>query len=128
MHECMLCERDMKKSKSHGKGKNQFVAEGDDIYISFNNRDLYFSIHSANMIVKGNKYNGKWELDIALDDIYDYSAPKGIKKYYFDTNNIFKSVFSSTLYNLASASMKLGVMKEYKIYINFKINEDEVKQ
>lgn len=80
------------------------------------------------MVVKGKKYNGKWELDIALDDIYDYSAPKDIKKYYFDTSSISKSIFSSTLYNLAATSMKLGVMKEYKIYIDFKVNEDEVKQ
>lgn len=112
----------------YGDRKNEFVAKGDDICISFNNKDLYFSIHSANMVVKGKKYNGKWELDIALDDIYDYSAPKDIKKYYFDTSSISKSIFSSTLYNLAATSMKLGVMKEYKIYIDFKVNEDEVKQ
>lgn len=112
----------------YGKGKTQFVTKSNDNYISFNNKDLYFSIHSANMIVKGNKYNEKWELDISLDDKYDYSAPKGILQYYFDTNSVPKSIFSSTLYNLASASMKLGVMKEYMIYINFKTNEDEVKQ
>ena len=113
--------------KKYGDGKNEFVAEGDDVSISFDNKDLYFAIHSANLVVKGNKYNGKWELDILLDDIYDYSAPKGVLKYYSDTNSVPKSIFSSTLYNLANASMKLGVMKEYKIYINFKINEDEVK-
>lgn len=112
----------------YGKGKKQFVTKSNDNYISFNNKDLYFSIHSANMVVTGNKYNGKWELDISLDDKYDYSAPKGILQYYFDTNSVPKSIFSSTLYNLASASMKLGVMKEYMIYINFKTNEDEVKQ
>lgn len=112
----------------YGKGKKQFIAKGDEISISFNNKDLYFSIHSANMVVKGNQNNEKWELDIALDDKYDYSKPKGIMQYYFDTKSIPKSIFSSTLYNLASASMKLGVMKEYMIYINFKINEDEVKQ
>lgn len=112
----------------YGKEKKQFIAKGDDISISFNNKDLYFSIHSANMIVTGNKYNGKWELDISLDDKYDYSAPEGILQYYFDTNSVLKSIFSSTLYNLASASMKLGVMKEYMIYINFKTNEDEVMQ
>ncbi len=112
----------------YGKGKKQFVAKGEDTSISFNNKDLYFSIHSANMVVKGNKNNEKWELDIAFDDLYDYSKPKGIVQYYFDTKSIPKSIFSSTLYNLASASMKLGVMKEYMIYINFKTNEDEVKQ
>lgn len=113
--------------EKYGAGKNEFLAKGDDVNISFNNKDLYFSIHSANMIVKGNKYNGKWKLEISLDDIYDYSEPKDIKKYYFDTNSIFKSVFSSTLYNLAATSMKLGVMKKYGIYINFKLEETEVK-
>ena len=80
------------------------------------------------MVVKGNRNNGKWELDISLDDLYDYSKPKGILQYYFDTKSIPKSIVSSTLYNLANASMKLGLMKEYMIYINFKTNEDEVKQ
>lgn len=114
--------------EQYGKEKNEFVAKGDDNSISFNNKDLYFSIHSANLIVKGKKYNEEWELDITLEDTYDYSKPKNIGEYYFDTKSIPKSIFSSTLYNLAATSMKLGVMKEYKIFINFKINEIEVKQ
>ena len=114
--------------EQYGKEKNEFVAKGDDNSISFNNKDLYFSIHSANLIVKGKKYNEEWELDITLEDTYDYSKPKNIGEYYFDTKSIPKSIFSSTLYNLAATSMKLGVMKEYKICINFKINEIEVKQ
>ena len=36
-------------------------------------------------------------------------------EYYFDTNNIPKSILSSTLYNLAFISQKLGVIKEYKV-------------
>ena len=33
-----------------------------------------------------------------------------------------KSIFSSTLYNLAHYSVKFGVMKEYNIDIQFKMN------
>lgn len=43
--------------------------------------------------------------------------------------NRFGSGCINNIYNfLAATSMKLGVMKEYKICINFKINEIEVKQ
>ena len=38
--------------------------------------------------------------------------------------SIPKSIFSSTLYNLAHYSIKFGVMKEYNIDINFRINSD----
>ena len=54
-------------------------------------------------------------------DEYDYTKWKNFGDYYFDANSILKSIFSSTLYNLAFVSTKLGVIKEYVVDIKFKI-------
>ncbi len=72
------------------------------------------------------KHGEKWNLDIKLHDRYDYSEFKKIDKYYKDTGSVPKSIFSSTLYNLAWYSMKFNVMKEYNIDITFKMKDFEV--
>lgn len=94
--------------------------------MNFNDKDLYFAIHSADLYIKGKKANNKWNLEIKLHDKYDYSKPKNLIKYYNDTSSIAKSLFSSTLYNLASFSIKCDVMKEYDIDIKIHIEEFEV--
>ena len=63
------------------------------------------------------------QVKIKLNDRYDYSEPKTLIGYYFDTDSIPKSISSSTLYNLASCSVKC---KEYDIAIE--INNYEVKE
>ena len=55
---------------------------------------------------------------------YDYSRKKTILEHYNDVNSVPKSIFSSTLYNLAHYSINFGVMKEYDIDIQFKMNDD----
>lgn len=116
--------------KEYGKNTNSFVfnsSENSKYPMNFNEKDLYFSIHSAELKIVGKKYsNGKWNLNITLNDRYDYSSPKNIKKYYNDTSNVIKSIFSSTLYNCASMSIKDGVMKEYNIEIVIIIDNYEV--
>ena len=47
-----------------------------------NDKDLYFSIHSADLYIKGKKANNKWNLEVKLHDRYDYSKPKNLIKYY----------------------------------------------
>lgn len=94
--------------------------------MNFNDKDLYFAIHSADLYIKGMKVNNKWNLEIKLHDTYDYSAPKNLIQYYNDTSSIAKSLLSSTLYNLASLSTKSGVMKEYEIDIQIHLDEFEV--
>lgn len=78
------------------------------------------------MKVIGKRHNKKWELEIKIHDRYDYSEFKKVEKYYNDTNSIPKSIFSSTLYNLAYYSVKFNVMKEYDIDIQFKLKDVEV--
>lgn len=117
--------------KKYGNNKEEFIfdsKDNKDFPMNFNNSDLYFAIHSAELKVTGKKQNEKWNLNIKLDDRYDYSKFKDWQDYYFDTNSIPKSIFSSTLYNLAYYSMKLKVMKEYDIDIQFELNDFEVMQ
>lgn len=113
----------------YGNDCDEFIFDSlkdDSFPMNFNEKDLYFAIHSADLYIKGKKSNNKWNLEIKLHDKYDYSKPKNIIKYYNDTSSIAKSMFSSTLYNLASFSIKCGVMKEYDIDIKMHIEEFEV--
>lgn len=113
--------------KKYGENCNEFIFDSnidDSFPMSFAEKDLYFSIHDIELKVKGEKQNEKWILDINLHDQYDYSEFKKIDKYYKDTKSIPKSIFSSTLYNLAWFSMKAHVMKEYDIDIAFKMNNN----
>ena len=113
----------------YGNECDKFVFDSlkdDSFPMNFNDKDLYFSIHSSELYIEGKKINGKWNLEVKLHDRYDYSKPKNLIKYYNDTSSIAKSIFSSTLYNLASFSIKCGVMKEYDIDIKIHIEEFEV--
>lgn len=94
--------------------------------MNFNDKDLYFAIHSADLNIKGERFNKKWNLEIKLHDRYDYSKFKTLNQYYKDTSSMAKSLLSSTLYNFASFSVYCGVLKEYNIDIIITIKEFEV--
>lgn len=111
----------------YGKGTNEFIFDSSKdkgFPMRFSEHDLYYSLNKVDLYIDAIKKGEKWELDIKLNDIYDYSEVKKVDKYYRDTKSIPKSIFSSTIYNLAWFSMKSNVMKEYKIYIELKINSD----
>lgn len=113
--------------RKYGKNKNEFKYDSDidkKISMSFSESDLYFAIHNAKMTIDGKKQNDEWILDIILHDRYDYSRKKTLLEHYNDVNSVPKSIFSSTLYNLAYYSIKFGVMKEYDIDIHFKMNDN----
>ena len=115
--------------KKYGKNSDTFSFDSkkdDSFPMNFNDKDLYFAIHSADLNINGKKVNDKWNLEIRLHDRYDYSEKKTPDKYYNDTSSVAKSLLSSTLYNLAHLSTNCGVMKEYDIDINFNIEEFEV--
>lgn len=115
--------------KKYGSNNNEFVFDSnvdEDFPVSFSDKDLYFAINKAELNMIGKKQNENWNLDIKLHDRYDYSEFKKIDKYYKDTSSVPKSIFSSTLYNLAWYSMKFNVMKEYNIDITFKMKDFEV--
>lgn len=113
--------------EEYGKNCNEFIFDSnvDDRFpMSFAESDLYFAIHDIELKVYGKKQNDKWVLDVKLHDRYDYNKFKSIEKYFKDTKSIPKSMFSSTLYNLAHYSVNFQVMKEYNIDIQFKINDN----
>lgn len=112
--------------ESYGKNKDEFSFDSNkdgNFAMSFGESDLYFAIHNTELRVEGKKQNENWILDVKLHDRYDYSKFKSMEQYFKDTNSIPKSMFSSTLYNLAYYSIKFGVMKEYDIDIHFKITD-----
>ncbi len=115
--------------KKYGKECDEFIFDSlqdKSFPMNFNDKDLYFAIHSADLYINGKKINDKWNLEIKLHDKYDYSQPKLPSQYYNDTSSVAKSLLSSTLYNLASFSVYSGVMKEYDIDIKFSIEGFEV--
>lgn len=111
----------------YGKNGKEFIFDSSNnknFPMAFSESDLYFSLNNVSLYLKAKKENKKWNLEINLHDRYDYTEFKNIDKYYKDTKSISKSIFSSTLYNLAHYSVKFGVMKEYNIDIQFKMNDD----
>ena len=104
----------------YGKGCNSFEITDDDKQgFTFDNSDLYFSIHGVQVNLKARKNErDKWILDILLHDRYDYTDFKDFLQYYKDANSVQKSIFSSTIYNLAYYSVMFNVIKEYEIKIN----------
>lgn len=113
--------------KEYGKSNEEFIFDipnNKEFPMTFSESDLYFSLNNVSLYIKAKKENKRWYLEITLHDRYDYTEFKNIDKYYKDTKSIPKSIFSSTLYNLAHYSVKFGVMKEYDIDIKFKMNDD----
>ena len=116
--------------KKYGNDCDEFVFDSDNdnnFPMNFEDKDLYFAIHSSDLYVIGKKVNKKWSLDIKLHDRYDYTKMKMPRQYYNDTSSVAKSILSSTLYNFASISTKFGVMKEYNIDIKVFLNEYNVE-
>lgn len=116
------------------KNENNFYVDKDNDKETkkflFSTGDLYFGIHGLETFkVSGEKDNdNKRILKIEMKDTYDYTKPKNLDEYYNDAENVPKSLLSSTLYNMASKSVKDGVIKSFIIYLFFDLNEDEVKQ
>lgn len=109
----------------YGKNTDNFtVKKNEQDKFMFDNSDLYFAIHGVyvNMDAKKNK-NDKWDLDIVLQDTYDYTKLKSAKEYYLDANNIPKSILSSTLYNFAYFAQKSGTLTPYEVYVKITIND-----
>lgn len=115
-----------------GKNKNSFDFNSEDnqdeeLVLSFNDRDLFFALHLVNLKVSAVKENNKWKLEIKIHDTYDYTEFKNPAQYYNDTNNVSKSILSSSLYNLAALSNHYNVMKKYEIEIDFTINDYQLQ-
>ncbi len=95
--------------------------------VSFEDGDLFFALHSTNIRVIGNKQeNGKWNLDVTLSDVYDFTDFKELEEY-IDGNNFANAFIGSNANNLAMIGTACKVVNEYNITIEFKIENWEGK-
>lgn len=109
----------------YGENTDNFkITKNEQDKFMFDNSDLYFAIHGVyvNMDATKNKSN-KWNLDILLQDTYDYTEFKILNDYYSDANSVLKSVVSSILYNIAYFAQKSGTLTPYEVYIKIKIED-----
>ena len=71
------------------------------------------------------QFNNKWNLDITLSDIYDFTDFKEISEYLGDDK--IKDFIGSTGNNIAMIATSCKVVNQYNVIIKFKIKEWEVK-
>ena len=90
-----------------------------DIGVSFNEADLYFSIHKASIHIEGSANNdGIWEIHVTLQDTYDFTE---IQSFMGNKNSEFSTHFSlGTIANdAATISQNLGAINSYNVRIEF---------
>ena len=94
--------------------------------IKFNDTDLLYALHNATLLVKAVRdESNKWNLEIKIKDIYDFTDFKDLKEYADEEERKLKDLVSTTLNNLGVASSEYGVIKVYDIEIKFETKEGE---
>ena len=106
----------------YGKNQDSFqfdsnIDNDEKLSLILEDGDLYYAINKAKLMVNGIKVDTNWKLNIKISDTYDYSEFKILE--YYKVKNIVRSLFSSTIYNLARVSSNFGAIKEYDIDIEF---------
>ncbi len=86
--------------------------------IQFNNEDLYYSIHKANIHVTGHRQsNGKWIVHATLSDKYDFTE---FMTFMDDKGGWSAQASKGTIANdAANISQRLGAIKPYKVKVEF---------
>lgn len=113
---------------NHKNQKSFNVLKGEES-LTFENSDLYFAIHIADVELKAEKNEELiWNVNIKLTDKFDFTKFKMPMDYYNDAKSSLQSMLSSTLYNLAFISQKLGVVKEYDVIAELclKVKDGEI--
>lgn len=112
----------------HKDEKSFYIPEGKES-LTFEDNDLYFAIHKADIEMKAEiDEESIWNINIKLSDTFDFTKFKMPDEYYNDAKSVPQSLLSSTLYNLAFISYKLGVIKEYQVIaeFSFKTKDGEI--
>ena len=79
------------------------------------------------MLVNAKKNdNNTWNLEIEINDIYDFTDFKALNEYVDDKNSKFTDIFSTLLNNLGVVSSEYGVIKIYDVKIKFTLNNHEI--
>ena len=116
--------------EKYGEGKKEFIVDEksprEDTLIRFDDADLLYALHDATLLVKGRiDENNKWNLEIEIEDTYDFTDFKELREYTDEENSKTKDILSTTLNNLGVASSKYGVIKVYDVEIKFETKEGE---
>ena len=94
--------------------------------ITFKDPNLFFALHNAYIELTGRKQKDKtWDLDITLNDEYDFTDLQEIEEY-VDNDDYFKSFVGATANNFAMIADSCNVVNTYHITIKFSINSKEV--
>lgn len=105
--------------------QEQFTTEEESI--SFTSANLLFALHNTYLEVIGKKQiDGTWNLDITLDDEYDFTDLQEIEEY-VDNDEYLKSFAGAIGNNLAMIATSCKVVNTYHITIKFSINSKEVE-
>lgn len=107
--------------------KHQFFSTGkEEESITFKDPNLFFALHNAYIELTGRKQKDKtWDLDITLNDEYDFTDLQEIEEY-VDNDDYFKSFVGATANNFAMIANSCNVVNTYHITIKFSINSKEV--
>lgn len=119
----------LKEILNNHKNQKSFNVLKVEESLTFENSDLYFAIHIADVELKAEKNEELiWNVNIKLTDKFDFTKFKMPMDYYNDAKSILQSMLSSTLYNLAFISQKLGVVKEYDVIAELclKVKDGEI--
>ena len=97
------------------------VENASECYYTFTSGDLAFSLHNVSFTVKGNKINDLWQLEITINDRYDFTEL--LANDIFTKKNKKYGYIGASLNDFAAISSKYGVIKPYDVTISFKWNE-----
>ena len=98
--------------------------EKDGVLLSFEGGDLLYALHDATMFVNAQKNdNNTWNLEIEINDTYDFTDFKELKEYADKDNLIFTDIFSTLLNNFGVVSSEYGVIKIYDVKMKFNLKD-----
>ena len=113
--------------KKYGKEKEEFDLkdyEKNGVLIRFKKGDLLFALHDATMYVKAKQNeNNTWNLEVEINDTYDFTDFKELKRYVDEEESKLTDIFSTTLNNFGVISSEYGVIKKFEIKIKFNLND-----
>lgn len=93
--------------------------------LAFEDGDLFLAFHNTDISVIGRRQeNDKWNLEITLSDVYDFTDFKEMGEYIKD-DNFWKGFVGCSANNLAMIGTACNVVNEYNITIKFEIENWE---
>ena len=78
--------------------------------------------------MEGTKNNdNSWNLKVKIMDTYDFTDLKDFPEYFNSNDSMIMSIFSTILNNFAVVSMQYGVLKSFKVNIEFELKNYNIE-